>query len=99
MNNANDNHDPNQPLAHAMAQLAARWLCLQHRCAIVLDAAGIAHLWHARSPIEQALMDDAPRALGAATEELVQTLEKFAQGRQALADFGFEPRREDSESP
>lgn len=44
-------------------------------------------------------MDDAPRALSAATEELVQTLEKFAQGRQALADFGFEPRREDSESP
>ena len=81
-------------MVHALARLAARWVVLQ----LAPDWPGenprdITPAWRTKSPLALALLPDGQRALAAATQELLELLAQTPQGRQALADLGFEPLR------
>ena len=93
---------------HAMARPAVRWVSMQLGGTIpwaeltrndIECLRSIASSWHRPSPMELALLPDARRAWVAALQELVELLAQSPQGRQALADFGFEPLLENVKSP
>lgn len=85
---------------HRIAFLAACWAAWQADPTVPQDQArNFAACWRKRSSVELALLPESQRMFAAATQELIVLLASTAQGRQALADFGFEPFLEDIESP
>lgn len=95
-----DRHQENSAMVRALARLAARWVVLQ----LAPDwpdenQRDITPAWRTKSPLALALLPDGQRALAAATQELLELLAQTPQGRQALADLGFQPFLEDIERP
>lgn len=92
--------ESNTTLPKALALLAAHWVALQVDPTMPpQEAATLTRAWRQRGLTELALLPEAQRAFVCATQELVLLLAQFAEGRQALADLGFEPLFEDVEHP
>lgn len=88
------------PLAQQLACMLSRWVLHLQAPDFPPDSApDIVRTWCPETPLELARLPDAERTLAAATQELLCLLSQFPEGRQALADFGFQPLLENVKRP